>query len=156
PTAHHSHHHIKKSYLYASNDLFIFFFMSRRMLENKELGLILDEIQEALDEIKKKHKLKNLELGNTNYNAFSFTSKLKGEIESEIEKDFRQSEAEYFAEINDLPKDFINREFISDGLNFTIDRLETRNTKYPIIATCRSNDKTYKFTVESIKKMLNS
>ena len=81
--------------------------------------MILDEIQDALDEIKKKYKLKNLELGNTNYNAFSFTSKLEGEIESEIEKDFRQSEAEYFAEINGLPKDFINREFMYESISST-------------------------------------
>lgn len=132
-----------------------FYFMNRRILENKELGLIIDEIQDALDKIKIKYNLKNLAVGNTNYNAFSFTSKVEGEIDSQIEKDFRRSEAEYFAEIHGLPKDFIGLEFTNGGRPFTISHLETRNTKYPIIANCHSDNKSYKFTIDTIKKILN-
>ena len=120
------------------------------------MDLILKEIQDALDQIRKKYNLTSLSLGATRYNAFSFTTKVEGKIANEIENDFKYHEAEYFAQINGLPPDFINRKFESGGLSFTIIKLETRNTKYPVIALCKENDKTYKFTVETIKKVLKS
>ena len=130
--------------------------MQKRRVESKELDLILSEIQGALDRIKEKYNLASLSLGATRYNAFSFTSKVEGKIDNQLENDFKYHEAEYFAQINGLPPDFINRKFKSGGLSFTIIKLETRNSKYPIIAYCKENDKDYKFTVETIKKILNT
>ncbi len=128
--------------------------MEQRILESKELDLILDEINDALDKIRIKYNLKSLELGDTKYNAFSFVAKLEGSIDSELESNFKKHQAEYFAQINGLPIDFINREFHSGGLTYTIVQLEPRNRKYPIIVHCKQKDQSYKFSVAEIKKVL--
>lgn len=52
-----------------------------------------------------------------------------------------------------LPTDIIGRTFVSNGLTHTITEISKRAPKYPII-TQASNGKSYKFTVDSIKKSL--
>ena len=130
--------------------------MQNRDIRSKELDLILSEMQDALDRIKEKYNLASLSVGATRYNAFSFTTKVEGKIDHELERSFKNHEAEYFAQSNGLPPNIINHKFKSGGISFTIIKVETRNPKYPIIAYCQENKKNYKFTVEAIKKLLDS
>lgn len=120
----------------------------------QEVGLLRMEIQTALDNIKSKYELSELTLESITYSDNSFTSKIRCKINDfeEIRTDI--DENMLFALRYGLPENFINREFKTNGLNYKITRIETRNIKYPIIAICKENERTYKFSVIRIKEIL--
>jgi hypothetical protein len=68
---------------------------------------------------------------------------------------YAKHEAEYFASVNGLPEDILNRKVVSNGKSFTIIRVERKNIKYPIIAHCSEDGKNYKLSVQEIKKLLD-
>lgn len=49
------------------------------------------------------------------------------------------------AEIYDLKPEDLGREFRNQGKTFTITGLKTRSPKYPILARCKEDGRTYKF-----------
>jgi hypothetical protein len=68
----------------------------------------------------------------------------------------QEEEYKFFALRNQLPQNLIGQNFLLEGQNFIITRIETRNPKYPIIALCKENNKYYKFSVQRIKELLDN
>ena len=125
-----------------------------KQIGHQEIDSLAKEIQSALDLIKEKYGLEQLKIGSTTFNRYSFSSKIAGQSFNEYKEDYAKYEAEYFAEVNNLPKDFINRRFQSGGRQFTIVRLETKNYKYPIIVRGNEDGLLYKFPIELIREGL--
>lgn len=119
-----------------------------------ELDVLRKDIQEALNIIKDRYELANLTLEKIYFTAETFEAKILGKINGNDANEVEKAEALFFALRHKLPENLIGTEFDSGGQRFTIKRIETRNTKYPIIAHCSINDKSYKFKVEQVRQGL--
>lgn len=135
--------------------------MSMELKINKfdrpEIDVLYNEIQSALDTIKNKYGLAELSIDSITFSMFSLTGKITGAVpeHEDFTKSYATHEAKYFASVNGLPEDILSRTFVIKGMNHTIIRIETRNIKYPIIAHCDGDGKQYKFSVQTIKEILN-
>jgi len=125
-----------------------------KQFDKQSIEMMRTEIQSALDHIKTKYGLSELKLETINYQLSSFSSKISGIVENEEMNNYKQNEAKFFAAKNGLPPDFIGSEFAMDRDVFTITHLVTSRPKYPITAHCKENGKTFKFTTQRIKELL--
>jgi hypothetical protein len=122
----------------------------------QELDILRKEIQLSLDEIKSRHGLSQLSLGTIRFNLSSFSAKVFGKVQNSVTENYEQNEAIFFATRHGLPQDFIGSEFLLDGSVFTITHLFTSRPKYPITAHCEEDGRTFKFTTQRIKELLET
>ena len=120
----------------------------------QEIAILRAEIQSALDSIKARYNLKELTLGSINYSMVAFNAKITGKVQNELTMSFEQNEAEFFAKQNDLPLDFLGAKFMLDGDVYTIKELVISRPKFPVLGHCEEKNKYLKFTVQSIKQLL--
>jgi hypothetical protein len=123
---------------------------------SEELEGLIKEIQSSFDEIKLKHGLSQLSLGSIRFNLSSFTAKVLGKVQNPVIEDFEQNEAIFFAIRHDLPHNFLGSEFLFNGSVYRITKLVSSRPKYPIIAHCEENGRTFKFTIQQIKELLET
>jgi hypothetical protein len=121
-----------------------------------EVTILRKEIQSAFDEIKSKYGLSQLSLGSIRFDLSSFTAKIVGKVQNPVTENYEQNEAIFFASVHGLPPDFIGSEFLLDGSVFTISGLFTSRPKYPITAYCKEDGRTFKFTMQRIKELLET
>ncbi|MEI6047588.1 MAG: hypothetical protein WCS03_01700 [Bacteroidota bacterium] len=122
----------------------------------QQLDVLRNEIQSAFDAIKSKYGLSKLSLGNISFNLSSFTGKISGEVVNPEKGNYEQYEAEFFAMKHGLPQDFIGSEFLMESSVYKITHIVTSRPRFPIIAHCDENGKTFKFTVPRIKELLET
>ena len=122
----------------------------------QEVTILRKEIQSAFDEIKSKYGLSQLSLGTIRFDLSSFTAKIVGKIQNPVTENYEQNEAIFFASLHGLPSDFIGSEFLLDGSIFTITKLITSRPKYPITAYCEEDGRTFRFTTQRIKELLET
>jgi hypothetical protein len=122
----------------------------------QELDVLSKEIESALDAIRAKYGLSQLNFGGIRYNRTSFTAKISGKTENSESENYKKIEAEFFAMRNGLPPDLMGSEFLLDGAVFKITELVTSRPKYPITAYCHDDGRTFKFTVQRIKELLET
>src|SRR4030065_189048 len=122
----------------------------------QELDILRKEIQSSLDEIKSRHGLSQLSLVTIRFNLSSFSAKVFGKVQNSMTENYEQNEAIFFATRHGLPHDFIGSEFLLNGSVFTITQLVTSRPKYPIIAHCEEDGRTFKFTTQRIKELLET
>ncbi len=111
----------------------------------KEIGAA---VEEALTEVAEKYGLTVQVRGGT-FDATSFKPKVEFSTANAAEDEFRT-----YAEIYGLEGDDFGRVFTTGGKTFAISGLAPRNRTRPILATEVGTDRTYKFTVDGIKKAL--
>lgn len=122
----------------------------------QELEVLRKEIQLSLDGIKSRYGLSQLSLGTIRFNLSSFSAKVSGRVQNPITENYEQNEAIFFATRHGLPHDFIGSEFLLEGSVFTITQLVTSRPKYPITAYCKEDGRTFKFTAQRIKELLQT
>ncbi|MBW6479720.1 MAG: hypothetical protein K0B37_09850 [Bacteroidales bacterium] len=122
----------------------------------QELDILRKEIQSSLDEIKSRHGLSQLSLGTIQFNLSSFNAKVFGKVQNPVTEKYEQNEAIFFATRHGLPHNFIGSEFLLDGSVYTITQLVTSRPKYPITAYCEEDGRTFKFTAQRIKELLET
>jgi len=124
--------------------------------DRQEIEVLFSEIQSALEIIKNKYGLAELNIGSVSFTMFSFTGKINGAVTEyqDFAKSYATEEAKYFAIQNGLPENILNRKFLNNGKNHTIIRIETRNPRYPVITSCAEDGKHYKFSCQVIKEIL--
>jgi len=120
----------------------------------EEIAVLRTEMQSALDNIKTKYGLSELILGNITFTSNSLTAKMKARTQNSPDIFSSDDEFKFFSLQHGLPDKLIGCQFKSEGLNYTIIRIETRNSKYPVIAQCKETRKSYKFSVPRIKDLL--
>jgi hypothetical protein len=123
----------------------------------QEIALLSSEIQSALDGIKRKYGLADLSVGSITFTVFSFTAKITATVPEHqlFTETFALEESKYFAAQNGLPEDILHKKFVTNGKNHTISRIEPRNPKYPIITQCAEDGRSYKFSVQILKEILD-
>lgn len=122
----------------------------------REVTILRKEIQSAFDEIKSKYGLSQLSLGSIRFDLSSFTAKIIGKVQNPVTENYEQNEAIFFASVHGLTPDFIGSEFLLNGSVFTISGLFTSRPKYPITAYCKEDGRTFKFTTQRIKELLET
>lgn len=116
------------------------------------------EIQNALNEVAKKHGLANISLApGGKFTETTFDIKLQARtIAQAVDPTFINRQTS-IAGMYGLPTDTIGRRFKSNGQNFEVVRIDTKKPKFPIIANLVENDKmttkSYKFTVPRITQL---
>lgn len=121
-----------------------------------EVTVLRKEIQSAFDEIKSKYGLSQLSLGSIRFDLSSFTAKITGKVQNPLTDNYELSESFFFASVHGLPPDFLGSEFLLDSSVFTITKLITSRPKYPITAYCIDDGRTFKFTPQRIKELLET
>jgi hypothetical protein len=129
--------------------------MKINQFSKQQIHTLSLEIQTALDNIKTKYELSELELEKVTFSETWFTAKISGKTQNYDEKKIEKDEAWFFAKRHGLPEDLLNCEFFLEEKVFNIIRIESKNTKYPIIAECKENGLCYKFPVAEIKHLLD-
>ncbi len=109
---------------------------------------IQDESVKALEKIAKKYGVTIKSNGGT-LGSNDFGMKLKVELEG-VSKNFDS----WIFESLGLPKDIIGKKFMSNGKEFTITDLAPNRPKFPVIAMSTTDGRSYKFTIDSIKRTL--
>jgi hypothetical protein len=121
----------------------------------EELGLLRVEIQSALDSIKDKYQLSELTITDFSFTPANFKAKITGNINTPEVKDYLDTKVLFFTLQYGLPENLIGTSFDLNDETFIIEKIEPKNTKYPIIATNLIEGKGYKFSVSEIKKILD-
>ena len=121
----------------------------------QELGVLRKDIQEVLDQIKTKYGLSELTLKGIRFSSASFTSTITGSVTSEEAEDRGRNQIKFFALSHGLPENLLGCEFLLDGAVFTITRVAFQNPKFPIIAHCKNDGRSFKFSVQRIKELLD-
>ncbi len=124
---------------------------------NKEnLKSMRDEINANLKELGESYGI-SFKVGNISYSETEFKASLKCTIalnETELadkEKNDFTANCLFFGL---SPEDY-GKEFVNSGKTFQIKGLKFNSRKYPILAKCLADGKTYKFAEDSIKKLIN-
>ena len=128
------------------------------LFNRQNIGILHAEIKSFLDRLKEEYGLAELSIDSLNFSHFSFTVKISGTVHEHnaFADTWAREESKYFAITHGLPEDILQKTFISNGKHYTITRIETRNPKYPIIASCTEDGKSYKFEVLYVKEIFDS
>jgi hypothetical protein len=125
------------------------------MIDRNKVRLISAEIDAALKDIANRHNIQ-LTTGGGTFSSNNFTIKVNG---SAISSDgsVMTKEAEDFkshAFLFGLKAEDLGKTFFQGGKMYEIVGCKPRSSKYPILAQCKNDGKTYKFTANSIKGAL--
>jgi len=129
------------------------------LFTRQAVKLISDELDKALEGIREQYGLRELQVESVHFFPDSMTMKIKGTAvpgKDSYVTDYREAEQRFFLQHNELPETMMAMEFLWGGRLFKVDRIETRNPKYPILATCLDDGKTYKFSVEQVKRVIQA
>ncbi len=124
------------------------------MLTKKEFQQFRQEADEVLSQLAEKYDI-NIKAGNISYNKSSFNLKIEATKKEVNGKSFEQAEFEKYCLIYDLQPEDYNREFVYAGKKYNITGFKPRSRKYPVLVKC-DDGKTYKFTKEMVKQVLNN
>lgn len=107
-----------------------------------------ERINDALSSICDEYGLQSLKAGNANYDALGFSFKLEGKIlvegsESASKMNTKLSEAIGYS------KNIIGSNFSMSGEEWTVDSINLKKFKRPIIVKKKSNGKLYEFPNDS-------
>jgi hypothetical protein len=122
-----------------------------KLFDKKELGILRNDIQNALNEVAKTHGI-SLNMGSISFTQTQLITKITGRTSSYgINGSDRVIDTKTRLDLArlGLPSDLIGKEFTSNGTKFTVTELSSRRPKFPVSAKSE-NGKDYKFTVASI------
>lgn len=129
------------------------------LFSREAVRLISDELDKALEGIRERYGLQELQVESVHFFPDSMTIKIKGAVvpgQDSFITDYREAETRFFLQRNELPETMMDMEFLWGGRYFKVDRIETRNPKYPILVTCLDDGKPYKFSVEQMKRVIQT
>jgi hypothetical protein len=114
------------------------------------------EINKALAEIAHRHKI-GLKLGNCSFSGQHFTAKIEGAVVDKTGEVLRKEAKDFqdYAEIWGLKPEHLGQEFSLEGKLYKIVGAKIRSSKYPILATNLETGQEYKFTAETISRVLS-
>ena len=125
-------------------------------IDSAALTVIRKALEPALQEIGEVYGL-TVTTGRGSYGGETGTKTIElatlgenGEVESAQAKDFKK-----YASMVGLEPTDLGRRFVSNGEEFEVSGLKTRNRKYPVIATKVSNGKSFKFSEGGLRGLLD-
>lgn len=122
------------------------------MLTTTLIRTINEDVKEALKSVAEKHGVK-ISLGSTSYSTAEYSTKLK--VEMADAKEVKGEESKRYAHLLGLPDDVVKRKFTLKGEEYEVIRLDLGKPKNPIIIQKVGTEKTYKISVETLKRNAN-
>jgi hypothetical protein len=122
------------------------------MITTQLIRAINADIKEALQSVAQKHGVK-ISLGSTSYSTADFTTKVK--VETAEAKEIKGEESKQYAGLLGLPEDVVKRKFMLKGAEYEVIRLDLGKPKNPIIIQKVGTEKTYKISVDTLKRNAN-
>ena len=113
-----------------------------------------NEVNEALRELAEKYNF-DIKASKIKYDDTSMDLTVKINDKEVSGKSFEQTEFERMCSWYGLTPEDYGRQFMSNGNKFTLCGFKPRATKMPILAR-NENGQGYKFTEESIKRLINA
>jgi hypothetical protein len=121
------------------------------MITDTKINSIQDKIKKALAQIEKDENVK-IEFGTISYNPAKYTTTMSvvtTEKNERVDKIF-----ESVCKRLGFTQNIIGMQFHGTNGVYEITDIKTKNRKYPVIATEVRTKKSYKFSVDTIKKIL--
>lgn len=112
---------------------------------------IQSKIEAALFEIEKEENVK-IQFGSKSFNNKMYKTSLivtTLEVNEKLDK-----QDEFLCKRVGFTQNVIGKDFNFNGSEYTLTSIKTRNRKYPVIGENKKTGRTYKFTVESVRKAL--
>lgn len=112
---------------------------------------IQSKIEAALSEIEKEENVK-IQFGSKSFNNKMYKTSLivtTLEVNEKLDK-----EDEFLCKRVGFTQNVIGKDFNYNGSEYTLTSIKTRNRKYPVIGENKKTGRSYKFTVESVRKAL--
>ena len=125
--------------------------MNIERFDTTNLKTIRADITEALKTVSEKYGI-TISMGNISYTEAEMKTSLKAIIENE-NVNGKEVMFKKICFMFGLTESDYGKEFVSNGRTFKVDGLEPKKSKYPIIATCLSDGKRYKFEVMQYKRL---
>lgn len=121
------------------------------MITREKVISIQEKIKKAIAEIEKSENVK-IDFGAISFNAQKYTTAMSV---STLEKsDKVESIMERVCRSIGFTQNVIGMTFDYRGDKYEITEIKTKNRKYPVIATELKSKKSYKFSVDSVKRLL--
>jgi hypothetical protein len=121
------------------------------MITKEKVLQIQNKIKEAIAEIEKSENVK-IDFGSLNFNPQKYTTSMT--VSTTEKSDKVDSILERTCKSVGFTQNVIGMSFDFKGDKYEITDIKTKNRKYPVIATETRTKKSYKFSVETIKKIL--
>ena len=129
--------------------------MKIKTFDRSNLRLLTADIQTALKSVADNYGI-SLTYKSSRFSASNVTIKLEGAIvgaggvvETKERKDWK-----VYAEMFGLKSAWLDEAFVHGGDQFVICGLATRKSKYPVLAKCIKNNKTFKFPMDTVKALM--
>ncbi len=121
------------------------------MITREKVLQIQNKIKEAIAQIEKDENVK-IDFGSLSFNAQRYSTSM---IVSTLEKSEKvESVLERTCRSIGFTQNVIDMSFDFKGDKYEITDIKTKNRKYPVIATEIRTKKSYKFSVDTIKRLL--
>jgi len=121
------------------------------MITREKVLQVQNKIKEAIEQIEKDENVK-IDFGTLSFNPQRYSTSM---TVSTLEKSEKvESVIERTCHLIGFTQNVIGMSFDFRGDRYEITDIKTKNRKYPVIATESRTKKSYKFSVETIKKLL--
>ena len=123
------------------------------MIDKQTLTNFRQDFKKAMEALEKQYGF-IIDLGNITYSATSFSGKLEVH-EGDSRDDLNEQEFKTYCKMYGLDYDDYDRRFTYDGKDYIIIGIRPSKRKYPISCQQLQDGKSYAFTVDLIKRLLN-
>lgn len=129
--------------------------MKIKSFDKTNLRLLTADIQTALKSVADNYGI-SLTYKGARFSATNVSIKLEGAVigaggvvETKERKDWK-----VYAEMFGLKSAWLDKTFVLAGDQYVISGLATRKSKYPVLAKCVRNNKTFKFPSDTVKALM--
>lgn len=121
------------------------------MIDETKIRKVQEKIKKALAQIEKEENVK-IDFSSISYNKAFYNSKMtvKTLDKSDVVTDVYKSLCHRLG----FTQNIIGMQFLNRGTTYQIVDIKPKNRTYPVIAISQSDGKSYKFSVEHIKRLI--
>lgn len=116
-----------------------------KSFDKNSFATLRPAINQALAKVAAEFGLTSLEMGNVTFSGGEFKSSLIGKIEGVSDPRMDAYNLDYSKSLG-YDVNIVGMRFSSNGKTFIVSKIEVNRPKYPVIATCEQDKRSYKFT----------
>lgn len=120
-------------------------YMNITQFDKQNLPIVRKALDEALSKVAEQFGLESISLGNMNFSGGEFRSQLTAKVKTAGNPKF-EAEQKLHSSMLGYADNIVGKTFHQNGKTFTVSSLEINRPKYPIVAKCKEDGKSYKFS----------
>lgn len=126
--------------------------ISIKQFQKSDIKELRSKMTDAMSTICKEMGIESLEIGTIHFTDATCSMKITGKLKSNVKAAIEHNA--FHASLFGLPADVVGRQFSYRGQSFTIDGIDLKKRRYPVLAHDSNDGRKYKFTAEDIKPLL--